>query len=202
MLVLRFPRQRGGGEGREDWQDPGYLQSPEAGLPPGLTPNRAAPEKRADLEARRLISRLRRARGIGSRHRPVFLSLGPAGTGSLSKASLASVAERVAFGGRTASADCVAESAVPLRLRRTTPRRFDWAAAGREVPGACLGQTQDFGFVWQRVHALCSGAWTWTLAASRSWAEAATLASSEPVRAISWRSVRIRLHEYVVTVTG
>ena len=120
----------------------------------------------------------------------------------MSKASLASVAERVAFGGRTASADCVAESAVPLRLRRTTPRRFDWAAAGREVPGACLGQTQDFGFVWQRVHALCSGAWTRTLAASRSWAEAATLASSEPVRAISWRSVRIRLHENVVAVTG
>ena len=84
-----------------------------------------------------LVSRPRRGRGFGFRPRPVFLSLGLAGTGSLSEASLASVAERVAFEGRGPFAVRVAESAVPLR--RTTARRFD-AWSGGPSPSAAPGR--------------------------------------------------------------
>ena len=59
-----------------------------------------------------------------------------------------------------------------------------WAAAGRQVPGACLGQTRAFGFVCKRF-----AAGRGLGLSRRPRAEAATLASSEPVRAISWRSV-------------
>ena len=59
-----------------------------------------------------------------------------------------------------------------------------WAAAGREVSGACLGQTRAFGIV-----CMLSAAARGLELSRRPRAEAATLASSEPVRAISWRSV-------------
>ena len=99
-------------------------------------------------------------RGFGSRQRLVFLSLGLAGTGPSSGAS---VAERVAFEG--------SEPFHPRALRLVTGGQPPAALQESQFNPARLspamqGRAPDSSFrVQVRVHALCTGAWTRTLAA-------------------------------------